>query len=403
MALANRDFYLIVAPGLEAALELELRQRLPVLVGLDGQPLAEDCEIIDRDRGGLLVRAPDVLGFQLGFHLRLASRVLVRLARFPAREFHQLEAQAKRALPAVRAFWPGDLQLKVACARSVLNNEKRVAETLRRVFPVKDSAPETLHVRMHQNICELSLDASGEHLHKRGWRAHHGGAPLRETLAAALVAQLCREKSPGYLRDVRIVDPFVGSGTLLREFAERLRPVERAMAFQRWHGVPKIMKSPAFFANYHHLRELAPVPAALGFDFDPEALALARKHLEPLVERGLIESLELSARDWSQGTFLDRAAIAEVAGKIAGARARARAPKTWVITNPPYGERKERSFDLRDTLSGILREVGAERLGLILPVEQERALRLPGWTVLSRAQTTNGGLPVSLTVWAGPT
>lgn len=399
----THDFYIVVAPGLEAALELELRQRLPLLVGLDGQPLAEDCEIVDRDRGGILVRCSDVLGFQLNFHLRLASRVLIRLARFQAREFHQLEAQAKKAAPVVRAFWGGDLQLKVACARSVLNNEKRVAETLRKVFPVKDIAPETLHVRVHQNICELSLDTSGEHLHKRGWRAHHGGAPLRETLGAALVAQLCREKSPAYLRTVRLVDPFVGSGTLLREFAERLWPVERAMAFQKWNGVPKIMKSPSFFANYHHLRELAPVPEALGFDFDDEALDLARKHLGPLVEDGKIGALDLRKRDWSVGTLMDRAAIAEVAVGAGGGLGALGAPaeKTWVIANPPYGERKERNFDLRATLSLILSEMTAERLGLILPVDQERALKLPGWRVLSRAQTTNGGLPVSLSVW-GP-
>ncbi|HZE09442.1 MAG TPA: hypothetical protein VE110_11875, partial [Gemmatimonadaceae bacterium] len=174
--------------------------------------------------------------------LRTASRVIVRLGRFHASTFFELERRAKRL--AWERFLPptGDVRLRVTCRKSKLYHSDAVAERVlaaisasatRDVGVRKESsddeeigdgpsandgertAPSQLFiVRIVHDECEISADTSGELLHRRGYRQEVAKAPLRETIAAAMVL------ASGWKGDSPLLDPMCGSGTI---------PIEAAM------------------------------------------------------------------------------------------------------------------------------------------------------------------------------
>lgn|GEM_PF-1504951 len=412
----SHEFYLIVAPGLEELALKELRIKSLYFVAEDGQALAETPEILEVGSGGLLLRSSLMFGLQLNFFMRLASRVLLRLGRFHVKEFHRLEAELKKLKPEVMKYCEGPFEAKVSCSRSVLNHEKRVQETLGRVLPLVVSASEKsgmtaqeigqlpfcqkIYLRIDQNECDLSLDTSGEHLHRRGWRQQHSGAPLRETLAAALVRLLCQGHSPTYLSQVCLMDPFIGSGTLLREFAERDQPLLSPRSFLRWKAIPKLLKSEHFSSNIlksslpeESVTASSPESGSLvGFDFDSEALRLSEQHLRSLVPQ-LIPSLQLIDWNWAGGLPRD-----PFSAELMNSKPASSAPK-WAVLNPPYGDRKEQNFNLKQMLEDWTEAFQIERLAIALPVRQDQIMSPVKWTVLQRLETSNGGIPVSLTVW----
>ena len=174
---------------------------------------------------GFAVAGVEVGGVHLGGDTREAlranlsvaipTRVLVRVARFEARDFATLERRV-RALDWSRfgrGFAP-----RAACHASRLHHTGAIEERLGRWLPAGETA---LLVRFDRDVCTLSVDTSGERLHKRGWRVETGPAPLRETLAAGLL------RLAGWAPGEALYDPMCGSGTLLIEAAcaaQGLRP-----------------------------------------------------------------------------------------------------------------------------------------------------------------------------------
>jgi len=194
--------------------------------------------------------------------------------------------------------------------------------------------------------CELSLDLSGEPLHRRGYRKEGAMAPLRENRAAALLA-FC-----GYDGSRPFLDPFCGSGTLAIEAAllatrtapGLLRPTEHFAMAQLFPETISVLEEARGRAKANQL-ESAPCPI-VGRDVSKNALEVAR-------------------------TNVARAGVEHVVEFERGDAQEISAPDGWIVTNPPYGERLGEVADARALLEGFVRRVKhhavGSTLGLVLP------------------------------------
>lgn len=364
-------FFAATAQGIEPICAAELARHLP---GLQAQVVP----------GGVSFNGRLDDGFQANLMLRSANRVLMRIARFEASRFDQLE----RALAAI----PWELYLyretpvvaRVAAHKSRLHHSGAIGERLaaavaerRRatVFASREAAaqlPQAVFVRAHHDRFTVSLDTSGDLLHKRGLKTDVGPAPLRETLAAAILEQV------GYTGDTPLLDPMCGAGTFLAEAAMsacRIPPGwYRDFAFTRW---------PAFRPRrWAYLRRTVaalrrPAPAPIrGFDQDPAA---CRRVEAALARGGLADTVTLQCRDFFD---LDPAALGPVPGVV--------------VVNPPYGKRLGSAPESRVLFGRIVdRLIGCYAgwtLAIIAPPGAEH-LAPPG---LTAHPFRHGGLDLAL-------
>ena len=256
--------------------------------------------------------------------LRTGERVLIVLADFPAKTFEELFQGVYHAN--LEDFIPkdGSFPVKGHCLNSQLMSvpdcqaivKKAVSRRLGEKYGVS-WLPETgakyqLQFSIMNDRVQLYLDTSGQGLHKRGYRAVGNDAPLRETLAAAMV-QLTRYRGREFLWD-----PFCGSGTIPIEAAliakNRAPGLDRSFDAQRWAFLPaKVWMDAADEAmdkEFHGKYEI------WGGDIDPDAVALAQHNAE-LAEVDDIVKFEVDdATRFHWGGLYGR-----------------------IVTNPPYGER----------------------------------------------------------------
>jgi putative N6-adenine-specific DNA methylase len=371
------DCFAVCAPGLEALVAAELTAR-----GLKPGRI---------ERGGVPFRATTRGLYAANVWLRTASRVLVRTGRFRATTFADLVRHAE-ALPWDRYLAPGTpVSWRVSSHRSRLYHTGAIAE---RLAPIAErlGAPEQpvqpvqpVVVRIVQDLVTISVDSSGEHLHRRGWRLAGAKAPLRETLAAAMVL------ASGWDGVTSFVDPLCGSGTVAIEaalFAQGLAPGRaRRFAFHRWPSF-----EPGTWASVAGELRAAddgsatrPAPIIVAADRDEGAARATRENAE---RAGVAPRLDVR-----------RASFSETAQSIANTFAGA---PGWLVTNPPYGTRV-RGGDLRDlyaSLGAVAQgPLAAWHVGLLVA---DRALA--GHTRLdldTRFVTSNGGIPVTFAARAG--
>ena len=298
--------------GLEGLCADEMRR-----LGLD-QVKAENGRVLCRGNGDDLAR--------LNLNLRTGERVLV-LGSFPVggRDAIDRLFEGTRALPWER-FIPreGQFPVKGHCLNSDLHSvptcqaliKKAAAQRLGKAYGL-NTLPETgavyqIQFSIMKDVATLMLDTSGAGLHKRGYRAQGVAAPLRETLAAAMV-MLSRYRG----RDP-LCDPFCGSGTIPIEGAliakNRAPGLNRSFSAQKWTWLDN--KAWMNAADEAMDREFNGQYEIWGGDIDPEAIELAR-HNARLAEVDDVISFEVS--DAARFHF-------------GGLRGR-------VVTNPPYGER----------------------------------------------------------------
>lgn len=341
--------------------------------------------------------------FTLNCHSRLATRILRRLAQFGARDFATLEKQAARVPWGLVVAAGTRVRLRVTCRKSRLYHSDAVAERIARGITAavpgvqvelrarddedadagqadtaETSAPSQLFVvRLDHDHCTISADSSGALLHRRGWRQAVAKAPLRETLAAMLLAVF------EWDGDMPLVDPFCGSGTIGIEAALRARRIapglQRQFAMEHWPGADTAAHAALRARARAMVQPRLTVPIVLR-DRDAGAIAAARANAE---RAGVLDDLDIAQGALSS---LDLSAYGS-AGLL--------------LTNPPYGHRVSEGADLRGLyarLGEVLRSGGrAWQLGLFMPNDRVLLgqLRL---RVTSRLRTSNGGLPVE--VWA---
>ncbi len=277
--------------------------------------------------GGVRFFGDAAAGFSANLWLRTCERVSLVMGSFEARSFEEL-FQGVRGIRWAE-FLPKDaaFPVRAQCARSQLMSpsdcqsiaKKAIVEALRSAHKITDlhetGATFQVDVSIHNDLVTVSLDSSGAALSRRGYRTWNGEAPLRETLAAAVVlSSPWRASQPLY-------DPCCGTGTLLIEAAliatDRAPGLNREFACEAWP-----------FMNKHEMQALReeararfekgrqrPVRIA-GSDIDPDALELCKRHLQQAGIGGLIQVTHKDLRD-----------VSLTGGPGA------------MLVNPPYGER----------------------------------------------------------------
>ena len=208
---AQHDYFAVCTPGFETVLLQEIKQ-LP------------DVQNPQLELGGVRFSGALELMYFSNLFVRSAHRVLLRLASFQANRYPILFDRMKRLPWELYLGFLPSYRVRVSAKQSRLRHHKNIAastasaisETLAPLglSPVmSDDASLEVHVRFFQDVCTVSINTSGEHLHKRGYRTHVMNAPLRETLAAASL--LSAWQNPQV-----VLDPMCGSGTLLIEAAQ---------------------------------------------------------------------------------------------------------------------------------------------------------------------------------------
>ena len=301
---------------------------VPCLFGLEG--LAADelrllgMENVRSETGRVLFEGDERALVKANLWLRTGERVYVLVGEFPAPTFDAL-FEGTKALPWERfidyyAAFPVkgsslDSALKSIpdCQRIV---KKAVAERLGQKYRA-ERLPETggtcqIRFSLMKDRASLYLDASGPSLHKRGWRANSNEAPLRETLAAAMV-KLSRFKG----RET-FLDPFCGSGTIAIEAAlaalNRAPGLGRSFAAEDWKSIPANLWAEERAAAKE--KEYRGDYRIFASDIDPKALEVAEANA---AKAGVAEYITFSQADARKLILPEEKGV--------------------LITNPPYGDR----------------------------------------------------------------
>ncbi|WP_319406770.1 hypothetical protein [uncultured Desulfosarcina sp.] len=368
-----RAYHAIASPGFEDLCCQEL-----IALGMD--PTAMSLHA-----GGVTFTGRLVDCQRADLHLRTATRILMRIDGFVATNARQLEKKSSE-IPWELFLPSGQLpDIRVSSRRSRLYHTEAIREGLQsgianRSSGSSDSAsssiPQTLFVRAVEDRFTLSLDSSGDPLYKRGLKAGPARAPIRETLAAAMLM------TAGYDPRRPLVDPLCGSGTFSLEaamMAKQMAPgVKRAFAFMGW---------PAFRENqWGFIKRKAESavqdleqPLIFASDVDPGA---CERLTGMIAGNGLADAVQVGQRDFFQCE----------AGQYGG--------ETGLVTiNPPYGVRIGSVQQADDLFKGICRHLTTcfqgWKVALIAP-RPALACRLP--FPARQVAMLHGGLKLTLIV-----
>ncbi|MBP6678503.1 MAG: class I SAM-dependent RNA methyltransferase [Paracoccus sp.] len=344
---AAMEIFLVATPGLEEPLADEARA-----LGFDAQI----------QPGGVTFTGgwPDI--WRANLEIRGATRVLARIGAFRAMHPAQLDKRARR-FPWADWLRPDiPLRIEAVSRKSRIYHAGAITQRVQAAIadtlgaPFADDAPVTLKIRIEDDLCTISIDTSGESLHKRGHKQAVGKAPMRETMAAMFLRQC------GFDGREPVLDPMCGSGTFVIEAAEiaaGLKPGRmRHFAFEHLAHFDE--------ATWQAMRAapaIPPAPGAVRFhgrDRDPGAIRMSAEN-----------AFRAGLQDW---TDFQPAAFADLE--------RPEGPPGLVIINPPYGARignKGPLFGLHAAMGEVLRErFRGWRVGIVTSDGQlARATGLP--------------------------
>ncbi|WP_415131415.1 THUMP domain-containing class I SAM-dependent RNA methyltransferase [Paracoccus sp. (in: a-proteobacteria)] len=360
------EIFLVATPGLEEPLLAEARA-----LGFPAQP----------QPGGVAFTGgwPEI--WRANLAIRGATRVLARIGAFRAMHPAQLDKRARR-FPWADWLRPDTpLRIEATSRKSRIYHAGAITQRIEAAIrdtlgaPIAEDAPVTLKVRIEDDLCTISLDTSGESLHKRGHKQAVGKAPLRETMAALFLRQC------GFIGDEPVLDPMCGSGTFPIEAAEiaaNLAPGRlRGFAFEHLPSFDSAawsaLRAPAQRSPIPH----GPKFRFYGRDRDPGAIRMSHEN-----------AARAGVADW---TDFQTCSFAELT--------RPEGPPGLVMINPPYGARignKGPLFGLHAAMGEVLRtRFQGWRVGLITTEQQlARATGLP-W-LEPGPYVAHGGLKVRL-------
>lgn len=324
-------------------------------------------------------------------HLSLStpSRIWLRIDEFRARDAPELYNKTRR-IPWERLLYPGaKLLLRSYSAQSSLYHTEKIdaalfdgisdrfAEDLQLRAPHRSDAGLLVMTRISDDRAELSLDASGELLHRRGWRTRVGPAPLRESLAATLLKASPWEFAQGLL------DPFCGSGTIpivaARQRLGLLPGSDRSFAFQKWRNYDESIFTTLkdFVATNAGLpQNAAPIQGA---DLDGEVLKLARENAKTAAVVDRLTWIESPVAQLSLKLEIPASEVSHV------------------VTNPPYGARLDRGNCLQE-LFQLYDLPFLQSLTFLWPRDSRDLVTSFEKSAQIAASFKNGGLPVDLWV-----
>lgn len=365
-------FFVTAAKGLEELVNSEL-----VELGIQSAKI---------ERGGVSFSGTLEEACRACLWLRTASRVLLQLAEFSCSTNDELYNGVKSI--EWHRFLTPDMTMAVdsvlrdsAMTHSgfvALKTKDAIVDSIRDKFgrrPNVDTKLPDLRINVHlvKNICSVSLDLSGESLDRRGYRLDRNKAPLRENMAAALVA------FSGWPGDIPLYDPMCGSGTILIEAALKASNtapglLREKFGFQGWPG-----HDPAHWRNViNEAKELRKreLPVKLrGFDISPGTIDMAKQNAS---RAGVARLVSFQAADIS--TFAPSASPA------------------MIIFNPPYGERMgqlEEMASLYQSFGDVLKKRCAGSTAYILCGNSE-LVRHIGLKATRRIPVWNGPIECRL-------
>ena len=380
------QIFLSTVPGLEPLLAREV------------EPIAGSATVIP---GGVETTGDATTLARLLVEVGLASHVLLRVATFSVWELAELESHVGR-LP-----WSGWLRrgearrVKATAQRSRLYHtgaieervvrgiQKRLKDEIPPPRPVTElddaELPVTIHVRMVDDRCTISIDAAGAPLHRRGYRLDPYKAPIREDLARALVM------ASGWDPSRPFVDPLCGSGTLVIEAAllatQRAPGLLRSFAMERTALDDGTTLARVRSEARARIRQ-APAPI-FGSDRDPRAIGAAEGNARRAFEGG-----EVPIRFAAQPLSSTREALF-AAGMSAEAQ-------PAIVTNPPWGERLGEAGSLKplyQAIGSLARSLPGSTL--TLAAHDRRLAYGTGVPLESAFLTELGGMKVAAMISSG--
>jgi putative N6-adenine-specific DNA methylase len=262
--------------------------------------------------------------YKANFLLRTALKVLMPIAHFKVNRNEDLYNQAKMIpwseyMTLGNSFSIDSTMQSELFANSMyvsLKVKDAIADYFRETSGKRPSVnPEDPDIRIHVYLmgdyCEISLDSSGESLHKRGYRVGQGEAPVNEVLAAGMILL------SGWQGESDFLDPMCGSGTLLIEAAMIAKGIpagiyRKSFGFERWIDFDDQLFSGIYNGEYERVSKVR----IIGSDISAQSCAIALSNIK---NAGLSKFIEVDTKD-----FLELAPPFE---------------QGIIVTNPPYGER----------------------------------------------------------------
>ena len=368
--------YTLIAPcyfGTESVLSYEVKK-----LG------AENVQVSD---GKVTFTGDEHIIAAANINLRTAERVVILLKEFKAKTFDELfdgvysinwaQLMPKDAqFPVKGSSLSSTLSSVPACQKIV---KKAIVESMKKGHNTKvlteTGALYKIRVALRKDIVSVMLDTSGDGLHKRGYRRNSGEAPIKETLAAAIV-DLARVRS-----DSIVQDPFAGSGTLLIEAAQKALNIapglKRRFAGEEYAFLPREIWDQERQKAREAINRDVPFKA-YGFDIDPFVLEIARQNAQKAGVGGVISFFTADVKNFAPQ------------------------PDATVITNPPYGERLgdiETAALLEKTLSRRLKE-NPVKSSYIITADAEFETNF-GAKANKRRKLYNGMIPCQLYMYYG--
>ena len=359
--------------------------------------LALNASHIRESHAGVFCSGPLELGYRICLWSRIAGRVFLTLTRFPAESPDELY-QGILTVPWDDHLLPeGTLAVDFAGGSALITDTRfgavkvkdAIVDQFRDRYGVRPSVARDrpdlqVAVRLHKGVATVSLDLSGESLHRRGYRQEKGEAPVKENLAAAILQragwpELAKSGAP-------LLDPMCGSGTFPIEAALMATDTAPGL-FREYFGFLGWMRHDAgLWAEVRREAKqrwdvgLNRTMDIAGYDRDEKALGMARSNAE---RAGLAGVIRFERREIGEA----RPTVFE-------------GPPGLVVINPPYGERLGRGEDLARLYTRLGEVLKGEFRGwsaaLLTGVEQRHPIGLK-----PRKVTTlyNGALECTLSLF----
>ncbi|NRA44996.1 MAG: hypothetical protein HRU09_08590 [Oligoflexales bacterium] len=385
------DFFLVVPPGFSSLALAELQRKQEQIISLcqdlgiceEHSELQLSCD----DEGISITGLPLELGFALNLFLKIPTRILLRLKSFRCRDFPKLFKQSQKV--DWKSFIDDRLpHVKASASKSRLMMLKRIEKTVsdgiaKSFEQGKESSSSaeqdpTVHVRLFDDTCTLSIDTSGIALYKRHHGKKIGEAPIRETLAAGLLCKLMEYRSTILDASSQVlIDPMMGSGTFLLE--ARTFGIGSDRKNYAFFGFPCLKGKKEGFLKLGSslLNVTMGISEYIGYDRSEKMLNVARENL------GNFPEITLKQQD----------IFAELKHP---------APESPIlICNPPYGKRigfkDDPGFFFNKLLKNIYDKWNPCLAGLIVPedVFRNKVFKIPSqFKLLEAFKFTNGGVKV---------
>lgn len=303
--------------------ERELKDLWPLLKKTYPKVCTSNLKKVISHKGGLEIDVEEAEGWILNHYLKIPTRILQRLDHFTAKDFPKLFKKLQ-SFEWQKYLRQGSVDIVVSTYRSRLKMKNRIAEAVQKAVAAANErqklrkpfldVPQTVFVRIENDVVTISLDTSGESLHRRGYKLMTVEAPIRETLAAGCIKWMLTALKP-LPEYVIFSDPTCGSGTLVLELASLYMPPKfRQFAYRNFPHAGEILPEKKWTA-------LAALPknwSFEGFDISESAVQAATKNAEKL---GVEKNCRFETRDLTETSPFGNGDF------------------RVLVMNPPYGER----------------------------------------------------------------